>query len=64
MSATESESTLRRRALKQGYAMPKSRRAANLGQRGQYMLVDADNVIVLGGCFDASLADVAAFLTT
>jgi hypothetical protein len=59
-----SESVMRRRARRMGYSVSKSRdRSLHSDNRGQFMLCDERNVVVLGDGFDASLQDVADYLT-
>ena len=63
MSSVLSESTLRRLAREHGYALRKSRAGESADQRGEFMLIDADNnAVVLGERFDATLADISEFL--
>jgi hypothetical protein len=58
-----SESAIRARAQRAGYAVRKSRRMLSLDNHGQYMLVDADhNWVVRGKRFDFTLEDIADFL--
>jgi hypothetical protein len=62
-ATTTNESTLRSRAKRQGYALRKSpTRNINLDDFGEYMLVDDQNCVVLGGRFDATLEDIEMFL--
>jgi hypothetical protein len=59
------ESTLRARARKLGYSIHKSRsRSINEDNLGKYALVKDDNKsVVLGERFDASLEEIAEYLT-
>lgn len=60
---TNNESRVRSKARRHGYAMRKSRRMPSLDNWGEYMLVDFNaNFIVLGSRYDASLADIEAYL--
>jgi hypothetical protein len=58
------ESALRARARKLGYAIRKSRsRSVHEDNLGQYALIKEDNnEVVLGERFDATLKDIAAYL--
>ena len=58
------ESTLRVRARKLGYAIRKSRsRSIHEDNLGQYALVkESNNEVVLGERFDASLEEIAEYL--
>ncbi|SHN68749.1 hypothetical protein SAMN05444170_1419 [Bradyrhizobium erythrophlei] len=58
------ESALRARARKLGYAIRKSRsRSIHEDNLGQYALVkESNNEVVLGERFDASLEDIAEYL--
>ncbi len=60
-----SESTLRARARKLGYSIHKSRaRTLSEDNFGKYALVKADGKsIVLGERFDASLEEIAEYLS-
>jgi hypothetical protein len=59
-----SESTVRRRARRQGYTVMKSRKQPpfNGGDYGEYALIGSHGAAVLGWDFDASLEDIAEFL--
>ena len=59
------ESTLRARARKLGYSIHKSRsRTINEDNLGKYALVKEDsNSVVLGERFDASLEEIAEYLS-
>jgi hypothetical protein len=61
-----SESALRRRAVREGYSVRKSRSRSEyptLDDHGEYMLVDvSNNISAIGHKFDASLSDIAEFL--
>jgi hypothetical protein len=59
------ESTLRARARKLGYSIHKSRlRSINEDNLGKYALVKKDrNSVVLGERFDASLEEIAEYLS-
>jgi hypothetical protein len=61
------EASLRRRSWRRGYCIRKSRQRKhlpNVDNRGEYMLIDAGaNIIVLGSRYDATLEDIASFLT-
>jgi hypothetical protein len=58
-----SESAIRARAQRAGYAVRKSRSMLSLDNHGCYMLVDARrNWIVRGQRFDFTLEDIADFL--
>jgi len=59
------ESTLRARARKLGYSIHKSRlRSIDEDNLGKYALVKKDgNSVVLGERFDASLEDIAEYLS-
>jgi hypothetical protein len=59
------ESNIRRKAIRQGYVIRKSRQqfVPNIDNHGEYMLVDAySNLVALGERFDATLEDIDAFL--
>jgi hypothetical protein len=58
------ESTLRVRARKLGYAIRKSRsRSIHEDNLGKYALVrESNNEVVLGERFDATLEDIAEYL--
>ena len=59
------ESTLRVRARKLGYVIRKSRsRSIHEDNLGQYALVnESNNEVVLGERFDATLEEIAEYLT-
>jgi hypothetical protein len=59
-----SESTVRRRARRQGYTVMKSRKRLpfNGGDYGEYALIGRYGVAILGWDFDATLEDIAEFL--
>ena len=59
------ETTLRARARKLGYSIHKSRsRTINEDNPGKYALVKEDsNSVVLGERFDASLEEIAEYLS-
>lgn len=58
------EAAVRRLARRYGYTVRKSRRSESLDNLGLYMLVESDrNLVVLGSRFDATLDDIADFLT-
>lgn len=59
------ESTLRARARKLGYSIRKSRlRSTNEDNLGKYALVKEDsNSVILGERFDASLEEIAEYLS-
>ena len=65
MSDPISEGTIRNRARRHGYALKKSRRKRpTQWDRCGYTLTHAEtNIIVVGPYVDASLADVAEFLS-
>ncbi len=57
------ESRIRRRALRKGYVVHKSRsRSLHSNNFGEYMLCDDRNCVVFGSRFDASLSEIEAFL--
>ena len=58
------ENLLRKRAIRAGYSIRKSRvRNHHLNDQGGYMLVKNDiNAVVCGGEYDASLDDIENFL--
>lgn len=58
------EARVRRLARREGYRVCKSRdRSTHINNRGEYMLVEtARNLVVLGSDYDASLANIEAFL--
>jgi hypothetical protein len=64
-SAIPSESTIRRKAKRHGYFVTKSReRTFHSNNYGEFMLVSAQyNVPILGWDYDASLEDIADFLS-
>jgi hypothetical protein len=59
------ESTLRARAKARGYYICKSReRSTHWNNQGEYQLVEAHrNMVVLGVHYDASLPEIASFLS-
>src|SRR5260370_20958771 len=58
------ESAVRARAHRMGYSVSKSRdRSLHSNNAGKFMLCDDRNTVVLGDGFDASLQDVADYLT-
>jgi hypothetical protein len=58
-----SESTVRKYAKRRGYGVSKSRdRTQHMDNFGEYMLVNLNNCVVLGGKFDASLNEIMAYL--
>jgi hypothetical protein len=61
---TPSESTIRRRARREGYTVVRSRAKPpfNGGDYGEYALIGPYGGAVLGLDFDASLEDIAEFL--
>jgi hypothetical protein len=64
LSDSASESTVRARAGRMGYSVSKSRdRSLHSNNRGHFRLCDDRNTVVLGDGFDASLQDVADYLT-
>lgn len=57
------ESTVRRRAGREGYLIRKSRRAISYENQGEYMLVEiSTNIPALGFHYDATLGEIAEFL--
>ena len=57
------ESTVRRRALRRGYQVRKSRTSRSCDNYGDYMLIDIyKNWVVLGERFNATLENIDAFL--
>ena len=57
------ESTVRRRALRRGYQVRKSRRSRSCDNYGGYMLIDIyKNWVVLGERFNATLENIDVFL--
>lgn len=57
------EQRLRRKLIKAGYAMHKSRRNINPDNMGDYMIVDlCRNYVVAGSRFDLSLEDVQEWI--
>jgi hypothetical protein len=59
-----SESAIRTRAGRMGYSVSKSRdRSLHHNNCGQFMLCDDRNTVVLGDRFDASIQDIAYYLT-
>jgi len=64
LSDAASESAVRARAKRLGYSVSKSRdRSVHSNNVGQFMLCDDRNTVVLGDRFDASLQDIADYLT-
>jgi hypothetical protein len=63
--ASLKEKAVRARARVRGYSIHKSRdRSIHSNNRGEYMLIAIDrNAVVLGDRFDASLADIADYLS-
>lgn len=63
-STTPSESTIRRRARREGYTVVKSRARPpfNGGDYGEYALIGPYGGAVLGWDYDATLQDIAEFL--
>ena len=59
------ESRLRRRAIRQGYCLMRSRwRLGSIDNLGGYSIIDANhNFVVAGSRFDLSLDDVEAWLS-
>jgi len=58
------DSRLRRLARKNRYALRRSRcRRGSVDNFGGYMLIDEDNCVVAGSCFDLGPTDVEALLT-
>jgi hypothetical protein len=63
-STTPNESTIRRKAKRHGYYVTKSRETFHSNNLGDYMLLDVQhNVPILGWNYDASLEDIAEFLS-
>jgi hypothetical protein len=60
------ENTIRRKAKRQGYFVTKSReRTFHSNNYGEFMLVSAQyNVPILGWDYDATLEDIADFLSS
>jgi hypothetical protein len=56
------ESNVRRRAKQRGYLVCKSRQRKADTNSGDFMLLDRRNRVILGERFDATLADIDAFL--
>ena len=64
MLRSMNESAVRGRARRLGYLVRRSRRQPSCDNYGDYMLVEAGrNLCVLGGRFDATLEEIADFLT-
>lgn len=58
------EPAVRRRVERAGYVMRKSRHEIGFDNWGEFRLIDAEtNVVVLGSQFDASLVQIAEFIT-
>ena len=58
------ENRVRKLAASRGYRMEVSRQPLQWDNGGQFQLIESErNVVVLGEMFDASLADIEAFLT-
>ena len=64
-STTPNESTIRRRARRDGYTVVKSRAKPpfNGGDYGEYALIGPYGGAVLGWDYDATLEDIAEFLS-
>jgi hypothetical protein len=64
-STTPSESTIRRRARREGYTVVKSRTKPpfNGGDYGEYALIGRYGGAVLGWDYDATLQDIADYLS-
>ena len=62
---TPSESTIRRHARREGYTVAKSRAKPpfNGGDYGEYALIGPYGAAVLGRDYDATLQDIAEFLS-
>lgn len=61
---SQKESALRARARRLGYSIHKSRsRSIHEDNLGKYALVKDDNYVVLGERFDASLEEIAEYLS-
>jgi hypothetical protein len=60
-----SESTIRRKAKRHGYYVTKSREQTfHANNLGEYMLVDVQHSVpILGWNYDASLEDIADYLS-
>jgi hypothetical protein len=58
-----SKSTVYRLARRVGCRLVKGRGRTHLNNRGEFQLVDDDNVVIMGANFDASLDEVLDFLT-
>jgi hypothetical protein len=56
------ESGVRRFAARRGYSVTRSRQGESCDNRGQFMLSDERNRIVLGVKFDASIEAIDAYL--
>ena len=57
------ENKLRRRLLKMGYLLRKSRRGFNRCNLGGYMIIDADcNAVIAGRDFALDIDDVEQFI--
>ena len=58
------EQRMRALARRHGYLVRKSRRAVSLDNLGDYMLVEAArNIVVCGERYDATLEEIAQFLS-
>ncbi|WP_421695485.1 hypothetical protein [Aestuariivirga sp.] len=57
-----SETAIRKRALSRGYRVFKSRQQEHCNNRGHYMLCE-NNIVVMGDHFDATLEEVAEYLS-
>ncbi len=58
------EVAVRRRVQRAGYVMRRSREDMHFNNWGEFMLIDAaTNVVVLGPHFDASLEQIAGFIS-
>jgi hypothetical protein len=64
-TTTPNENAIRRKAKRHGYYVTKSReRSFHSNNLGEYMLLDVKhNVPILGWNYDASLEDIADFLS-
>ena len=57
------EYRLRKRCMREGLAMRKSRKDESVDNLGQYMLVTiSDNIVIAGERYEMSLSDIEAFL--
>ena len=60
---TTSESNIRAKAKRPGYRVEKSReRTIHSNNQGAFQLINERNYVVLGDRYDASLAEIDAFL--